>query len=624
MNHGAAVARTPATGRNGRHRATALGVVLLIVVAAAPSPSGHEGDPQVAKPTQVGTGAISGTVVDASDGSPLQGAVVYLGVRSVGPGAPTPRVVTDAKGRFVFRNLVPSDAYGLWAGRIGYFDGWFGAQALDDFGKVISLKEGQWFSSAVIKLLKPAAVTGRILDESGEPVVNAFVQALPTVMIAGTVRAAQGSVARTDDLGRYRLRGLARGSYLIAVPSPQHNATGVFSQNRLTYPTVLFPGVTSASLATPVQVDFGEERRGIDVTWTPVPAVTVSGQLDGSEDARSGVTVKLIAIGNENLVLGMEAATTQPDRLGRFTLSNVPPGQYRLQAKQSFGGFSLNPAAYERAREVLPGAPGEIQTNYSFGVTAGPIGMTLVMSGRQAAETHWADMAVSVGNADVSGLVVAMRPTLRLSGRIVVESTSGKAPIASPIAVTLEPANGAPSLGMPSGQVNLETSEFSVAGLRSGKYVVRLSLPNGWTVKSIKCAIRDCPDGNIDATSGLDPGSVVIGLTDQINMVIGRVLDSQGKVIDDCIVWAFPSQPNLWAEYGLTPPRIRQTRVSGEGGYSIRGLPAGEYYLVALPSTHLQEWIDPAVLTQAGRVGTVMRIGWGESQTRDLTLREIK
>jgi len=177
---------------------------------------------------------------------------------------------------------------------------------------------------------------------------------------------------------------------------------------------------------------------------------------------------------------------------------------------------------------------------------------------------------------------------------------------------------------MPVGHVNPDTREFTLGGLRSGKYVVRLTLPNGWMVKSTKCAFRDCSEGLIDTANGLDAGPLVITVTDQLTGVSGHVSDSQGKVVDDCVVWAFPLQPSLWTGYGLTPLRIRQSRASGQAGYSIRGLPAGEYFLVALPSANLQAWTNPAILATAARLSTSIRLGWGESQTRDLTLREIK
>jgi hypothetical protein len=647
MSQGPIVAKASRVETVGRHRAVTLGVALLLAGGVA-ALQGAVGLPQVPKPTPAGAGAISGIVVDASDGRPLPGSIVFLGIRVQGAVSGTPRTVTDSKGRFVFRNLVASNEYFVHAGRIGYFDGSFGSELVDDLGRLISLRDGQWFPDAVIKLSKPAAVSGRVLDEDGEPVVGAFVNALAQVMVAGKLVSASGSIARTDDRGQYRLRGLVRGSYLISLPSPQYSTLGGLAQNdlaldadqearllvsefrlpppsstsrRQTYPMIFFPGVPSANLASPIQVDFGEERAGVDLTWNPMPAVAVSGHLQGPAEALSDLTVRLVAVGNESLGPGTETATTKPDQSGRFTLLNVPPGQYRLQANQISVSYHLNPAIYDRSEMILPSR--SPQAPYGGAVMSGPLGMTFRVFGRQS-EAYWADTPLNVGDVDVTDLSIPLRPTIRISGRLVVESATGKTPEFSAVRVALEPADSSAQLGLSTGQLNPQTREFTVGGLRSGKYVVRASLPNGWTVKSTKCSVRDCSDGEIDTTSGFEVGSLVITVADQISELRGRILGPQGEVVEDCVVWAFPVQPSQWTGYGVTPRRIRQARVSGPAGYVIRGLPAGDYFLVALPASNLQGWSNPAALAAAARVSTSIRLGWGESQTRDLTLREIK
>src|SRR6187402_1747112 len=75
-----------------------------------------------------GTGAISGVVTDATTGRPIEGVIVSLGVTTGGPIILTlPRMVTDAKGRFLFRDLAPSTKYYIRAARVGYAPARFGA-----------------------------------------------------------------------------------------------------------------------------------------------------------------------------------------------------------------------------------------------------------------------------------------------------------------------------------------------------------------------------------------------------------------------------------------------------------------------------------------------------------------
>src|SRR6187551_2182478 len=75
-----------------------------------------------------GTGAISGVVTDATTGRPIEGAIVGLGVTTGGSIILTlPRVVTDPKGRFLFRDLAPSTKYYIRAAHVGYAPARFGA-----------------------------------------------------------------------------------------------------------------------------------------------------------------------------------------------------------------------------------------------------------------------------------------------------------------------------------------------------------------------------------------------------------------------------------------------------------------------------------------------------------------
>ena len=59
--------------------------------------------PNSPTPLPVGTGAISGTVVDASTGAPLVGARVSLGWSNIGPVTRVGVEMTDSRGRFGLR-----------------------------------------------------------------------------------------------------------------------------------------------------------------------------------------------------------------------------------------------------------------------------------------------------------------------------------------------------------------------------------------------------------------------------------------------------------------------------------------------------------------------------------------
>ena len=111
-------------------------------------------------------GAISGVVVDAATGAPLSDAYVQLQRLFGGTGAPLPRKVTDAKGRFIFAPVAGADGYLLTVTRAGYLDGGFHRGPADEAGALFSLQDGQWRNDLTIRLWKSgrrwrSAVGGR-------------------------------------------------------------------------------------------------------------------------------------------------------------------------------------------------------------------------------------------------------------------------------------------------------------------------------------------------------------------------------------------------------------------------------------------------------------------------------
>src|SRR5580765_4770297 len=179
-----------------------------------------------------GTGAISGVVTDATTGRPVEGAIVSLGVTTGGSIILTlPRVMTDPKGRFLFRDLAPSTKYYIRASHVGYAPARFGSsgpglpsdrlsdveiKTSDDI-VTITVTAAQWVSDLQIKLWRLGTITGRVLDERGEPVVGVAVRGFSTAWLAGHSQLVGTDVVTTDDRGEYRLANLMPGKYAVSV-----------------------------------------------------------------------------------------------------------------------------------------------------------------------------------------------------------------------------------------------------------------------------------------------------------------------------------------------------------------------------------------------------------------------
>ena len=166
-------------------------------------------------------------------------------------------ILTDAQGRFVFRQL-PKATYSLVAtvggsgyspsgfivtGRghqIGaYLDGGYGQRRPNGPFQTIDLADGERIGDAVIRLWKGGAITGRVLDEAGEPLVDVAVAA---VQRSSDGRLLTGPTTRTDDRGVYRLATLIPGSHLVVVP-----------QTQLLMPSSTIESLLSSPPASPVR-----------------------------------------------------------------------------------------------------------------------------------------------------------------------------------------------------------------------------------------------------------------------------------------------------------------------------------------------------------------------------------
>src|ERR1019366_1826096 len=125
--------------------------------------------------------------------------------------------LTGVDGSFRLENIVPG-RYRLFVERTGY-------QEVDKHrrrteGRVLTLTAGQEIKDLVVRLQAAAVVEGRVTDEDGDPMPEAQVAVLRQTFVAGRSHWEQVGAERTNDLGEYRIAGLAAGSYFVSVTPP--------------------------------------------------------------------------------------------------------------------------------------------------------------------------------------------------------------------------------------------------------------------------------------------------------------------------------------------------------------------------------------------------------------------
>jgi hypothetical protein len=626
-------------------------------------------------PVVNGTGAISGVVIDATTKKPVPGVAVYLGPPTRGPvGQPTLQL-SDAQGRFVFRDLPPSEAYFINATKPGYFDGHVGPTTSMQVGARIVVADRQWVDDVRIVMARSAALSGTVTDESGDPVVGAYVRAVAEALIAGHPQLVAGSVATTDDRGAYRISGLPAGKYLVHVPIVQESVPATISTAELagltpqslatlqragrpmpavdptmavdanthlvigrypaasapgaarplTYPSMFYPNARLAGAAVPIQLTLGEDRSGLDIRLDPVPGWRISGVVQGPAEMLTNLAVRLLLPGMEDLGDGSEAATAlvRPD--GTFTLLNVPAGTYTIDARRSFAQFSFSNLA--SPTKALPRPAGTASGGTAFAlVEAAPQGTRIATRVPGGVDGGYMGRArVTVTDQDLANVVVTLQRGVRIAGRFVWDEPPPPSARVTPL-VMAEPARGQVSLGYPRSQatgllMGKGPETFSIDGLLSGEYVLRFG---GRSVKSVMWDGRDYTYAPFDASAGRDFNDVIVTLTSQSILLTGTVRDDRGAVSKTAAVIVFPVERDQWSAYGFAPPRIGAASVNTAGLYRFQRLPAGAYYVIGVDDSKIDAWQDPQFLEAASRSATRITLDWGAKATQDLVLSQVR
>ena len=626
---------------------------MAVAVAAGLAASG-QGPVAPAPQLRPGAAIILGRVVEAGTTAGVAGAVVTLTSPALGPatamfsngvaGGPR-RVMTDAQGQFLFRDL-PAGAYGIASTAAGFVDGGYGQapfrrRALD-IVRGLDITDADRPFNVTIQMWKMGGISGRVTDEAGEPMVGAPLRVMARFTDRGLPMSQSAARVTTDDRGLYhvdvvpgdyvvglvaatttipaaavdgfqqaqREGGATMQAYMkqvIAMGSLLPRGVGVRVGNFLVsqfgmqnawvvppfqvqdgrqffYPTTFHPSSLSVAAASVVTVSPGEEKAGIDVSLRPVPARRVSGRVVGPDGPVAGIAVRLIAAdadpGDAMWGIAAETPQTVADGAGDFTLLGIAPGTYTLKVL--------------RASE--PTEP-----------------------------VWWAADSITVGaDTDVTNLTVSLQSGAPIGGRLVVEG-SGPQPVTAALkSISIKPtplAGTASSLmGMAGWVVHPDDSgRFMTGPMVPGPYMTVVSnLPSGFALKSVTLGAQNAADKPFELTpSGIT--DLVVTITDKVSALTGTARDANGQPEPMATVAVFPVDKALWPPPGMASRRIQTTAPGRDGRFSFRGLPAGEYLVVAT------DW--PADFSDTRVVATLMsdavRVTLNDGEARSADVRVL-
>jgi hypothetical protein len=199
-----------------------------------------------------------------------------------------------------------------------------------------------------LRLVRYGVIKGQVVDPQGQPIVGAYVFALPKPRYGGPLRPlASTSVtgqARVDMRGRYRLYNLRPGEYAVAVAFGASTMAVGSTGN-----AVMVPGVGSGVQFYPnnaqprfLAISGSEENQSIDFILVPPATTSVSGRV---EQASANTAFWLALTPVDQPALAANVTQAAPD--GSFYFEGIPSGSYYL--------FAAGPAAGRGAHGAILG-----------------------------------------------------------------------------------------------------------------------------------------------------------------------------------------------------------------------------------------------------------------------------
>jgi hypothetical protein len=179
-----------------------------------------------------------------------------------------------------------------------------------------------------------SAISGKIVDQDGDPVQGALVQLLRSEVTLGKRRIVPRGWARTNDLGEYRFGPTLGGSYYLAVTGrPWYSAMGPAAA--AAYVPAYYPNTTDRAQAAPIEVAPGDEARA-DFSLT----TTLGSRLTIKSDARPEQPC-VLSLATEGIgeTSGFQESVNVLSVI--TVVPAVPPGTYSLGLVCRGGGSAL-------------------------------------------------------------------------------------------------------------------------------------------------------------------------------------------------------------------------------------------------------------------------------------------
>ncbi len=398
----------------------------------------------------------------------------------------------------------------------------------------------------------PGAISGRVVDQAGEPVGGIEVRTLRPREVNGRVDYLPiGQAVVTGADGRYRAAGRAPGDYIVVVaayaldvgpqamrsirraPASTRDADGVLRG----YVTSFYPSTDDHQRATRVTVAQAEVT-GIDITLVRKPVHELRGRIEGQFTSTLGfppaVTVFSADLGSA--MTGNLQRRMPVDPKGEFGIPDLPEGRFVV----SFSG----PAGWARQ-----------------------------------------DVTVSTNTPPVT---LALRPPMTVTGTVDFHGDALRPeapaptrgiPTTAPITFIIQLASVQPEPGTSGGfQPAAPDGTFVAHVSGPGPFRLRATYPAPWI--QVSGIVDDVDTLDVPLPYGAAAKDARIVMADRPTTLVLNVRDASDRPLPNVLVALFSEDERYWVPGSR---RAYAGPTSPVGTATFTGLPAGRYLAVAAP-----------------------------------------
>lgn len=267
---------------------------------------------------------------------------------------------------------------------------------------------------AELRLERGAAISGRILYDDGSPAVgwilsvikpgtpDSTTDAVATAMNQALAVSGAVQLAKSDDLGRFRITGLTAGEYALRADltaMPIGVAASNIGDGGSGIKLVVYSGSTfNRAEAKAIAVSAGDEASGADITVPDHALHNITGHVVAKADAHTLNVGSVVLTTKSNPALNMSAAIRDD---GSFHFEYLPKGiTYTLTVANAADGKNGGPTTGFMGINI-PNT--EILRKYGSDTTDVPLGDSDIDSVRlTVAETDWKPSPKKAGATDAN------------------------------------------------------------------------------------------------------------------------------------------------------------------------------------------------------------------------------